>query len=60
MPASVFRSKGANDSAKRCSGNNIGLAHGYWHDERTRECLFRLPSTGERVYATGDPRRRTR
>ncbi|MFE2439841.1 amino acid adenylation domain-containing protein [Streptomyces sp. NPDC059409] len=36
-------------------GSDIGLAHGYWRDEeRTRERFFRLPSTGERVYATGD------
>ncbi|TWP53789.1 amino acid adenylation domain-containing protein [Lentzea tibetensis] len=36
-------------------GSDVGLAHGYWHDdERTREKFFRLPSTGERVYATGD------
>ncbi|MFF5535965.1 amino acid adenylation domain-containing protein [Streptomyces cinerochromogenes] len=36
-------------------GSDVGLAHGYWRDEeRTRERFFRLPSTGERVYATGD------
>ncbi|GLZ35194.1 hypothetical protein Lesp02_73810 [Lentzea sp. NBRC 105346] len=36
-------------------GSDVGLAHGYWRDdERTREKFFRLPSTGERVYATGD------
>ncbi|WP_370418414.1 amino acid adenylation domain-containing protein [Streptomyces sp. QH1-20] len=35
--------------------SDVGLAHGYWRDdERTRSRFFRLPSTGERVYATGD------
>ncbi|GAA2642234.1 hypothetical protein GCM10010399_90190 [Dactylosporangium fulvum] len=35
--------------------SEVGLAQGYWRDERlTREKFFRLPGTGERVYATGD------
>jgi amino acid adenylation domain-containing protein len=35
--------------------SDVGLAHGYWRDaERTAERFFRLPDTGERVYATGD------
>jgi amino acid adenylation domain-containing protein len=34
---------------------DVGLAHGYWRDpDRTAQRFFRLPSTGERVYATGD------
>jgi amino acid adenylation domain-containing protein len=35
--------------------SEVGLAHGYWRDpERTAAQFFRLPGTGERVYATGD------
>ncbi|WP_173094253.1 non-ribosomal peptide synthetase [Actinomadura verrucosospora] len=35
--------------------SEVGLAHGYHRDEeRTARRFFRLPGTGERVYATGD------
>jgi amino acid adenylation domain-containing protein len=36
-------------------GSEIGLAQGYWRNESlSDQCFITLPSTGERIYATGD------
>jgi thioesterase domain-containing protein len=42
-------------AAGRIHIGGIGIAHGYWRDQtRTAERFIRHPSTGERLYWTGD------